>query len=147
LAERIAPRLRSGDTVLLFGGLGSGKTHFARAIIASRLAAVGLYEDIPSPTYTLVQTYDDRLTEIWHCDLYRLTGPDEVVELGLADAFDSAICLVEWPEKLQDLTPSGALHLHFRMTAEPGVRILRVRSPSPRWAGLFATPGPEGDDV
>jgi tRNA threonylcarbamoyladenosine biosynthesis protein TsaE len=112
-ARRLAPRLQAGDTLLLEGPIGAGKTHFARALIAARLAASGRSEDIPSPTYTLVQTYDDGTTEIWHADLYRLTGPDEAVELGLSDAFDSAICLVEWPDRLDPSDTQQALRLSF----------------------------------
>ena len=70
-------------------------------------------EDVPSPTYTIVQTYAGPNCEIWHADLYRLPGPDEVIELGLIDAFDAAICLIEWPDRLADLAPASALILEF----------------------------------
>ena len=70
LASRVAPVLRPGDTLLLEGEIGAGKTHFARAVIQSRLAAAGMFEDVPSPTFALVQTYNDTVTEIWHADLY-----------------------------------------------------------------------------
>ncbi len=73
-AAALAPRLRAGDALLLEGPIGAGKTHLARALIQARLAAAGRLEDVPSPTYTLVQTYDDGGTEIWHADLYRLSG-------------------------------------------------------------------------
>jgi tRNA threonylcarbamoyladenosine biosynthesis protein TsaE len=112
-ARRLAPRLQAGDTLLLEGAIGAGKTHFTRALIAARLAASGRTEDIPSPTYTLVQTYDDGTTEIWHADLYRLSGPDEAVELGLSDAFATAICLVEWPDRLDPADAPQALRLSF----------------------------------
>ncbi len=115
LARAFAPLLGAGDTLLLSGGIGAGKTHFARALILSRLATP---EDIPSPTFTLVQTYDAPGLTIWHCDLYRLGDPSEVIELGLDEAMDTALCLIEWPDRLGDLTPQGALHLHF----EPGAR-------------------------
>ena len=91
-AQNLAPLLNPGDTILLRGGLGAGKTHFARGIIQARLAAIGLAEDVPSPTFTLVQTYDIEETEIWHADLYRLSGPDEIFELGLDEAIETAIC-------------------------------------------------------
>lgn len=108
LGEWLGPLLRPGDVMLLDGGLGAGKTHLARALIRTRLAQA---EDIPSPTFTLVQTYEGDTTEIWHADLYRLSHPDEVVELGLEAAFEQAICLVEWPDRLGSLTPGNALRL------------------------------------
>lgn len=104
-----APRLRPGDCVLLEGPIGAGKSLFARALIQTRL---GRAEDVPSPTFTLVQTYEADV-EIWHADLYRLSHPDEVFELGLDAAFDSAICLIEWPDRLGRFAPAGALRLVF----------------------------------
>ena len=136
-AAGLAPRLGPGDVVLLSGGLGAGKTHFARALIQARLAAVGRVEDVPSPTFTLVQIYDDGAGEIWHCDLYRLGTPEEVLELGLEDAFEQALCLIEWPDRLGGLTPDGALALEFAMTDRPGERRIRATSQSQRWAGVF----------
>ncbi|SLN30572.1 tRNA (adenosine(37)-N6)-threonylcarbamoyltransferase complex ATPase subunit type 1 TsaE [Roseisalinus antarcticus] len=116
LGARFAPVLGPGDVLLLSGAIGAGKTAFARALIQARL---GRPEDVPSPTFTLVQTYDAPAKprapacEIWHADLYRLTGPGEAVELGLEEAFTDAICLVEWPDRLGDLTPPEALRLDF----------------------------------
>lgn len=110
LGRWLACCLRPGDTVLLQGQIGSGKSHLARSIIQSWL---GHLEDVPSPTFTLVQTYGDAATEIWHADLYRLSHADEVIELGLDDAFGRAICLVEWPERLGQATPASALRVLF----------------------------------
>ena len=110
LAQRIAPMLIAGDVLLLEGDIGAGKTAFSRALIRARL---GYDEDVPSPTFTLVQTYEDEV-DIWHCDLYRLTHPDEAVELGLEEAFEEAICLIEWPDRLADLAPKTALTLQFK---------------------------------
>ena len=106
LAARLASRLEPGDTLLLEGQIGAGKSTLARALIQTLL---GRAEDVPSPTFTLVQTYEADVAEIWHCDLYRLTHPDEVLELGLQDAFGTAICLIEWPDRLGDDAPSDAL--------------------------------------
>lgn len=110
LAGRIAPQLQKGDVLLLEGPIGAGKSAFCRALIRARL---GRLEDVPSPTFTLVQTYDDAAGDIWHCDLYRLSDPDELFELGLEDAFEDAICLIEWPDRLGDAAPADALRLQF----------------------------------
>ena len=130
-AAALAPTLGPGDVLLLSGGIGAGKTHFARSLIQTRLAAAGLVEDVPSPTFTLVQTYEDGVGEIWHADLYRLTHPDEVEELGLIDAFQGAICLVEWPDRLGDLTPDGAVALELATTEILGERVLTASGPAP----------------
>lgn len=108
LARLLAGHLTPGTTLLLSGPIGAGKSHVSRAIIRTRL---GRMEDVPSPTFTLVQTYEDPVCEIWHADLYRLSHPDEVLELGLEDAFGNAICLVEWPERLGKHAPQDAIHL------------------------------------
>lgn len=133
IAGRIAPRLGAGDCLLLSGGVGAGKTHFARAVIQARLAAAGRSEDVPSPTFTLVQTYEDGQGEIWHADLYRLTNADEVIELGLEEAFDHAITLVEWPDRLGDLAPPEALWLEFSPGDDAETRHIRMWSRAPRW--------------
>jgi len=133
-AAALAPLLGPGDVILLEGGIGAGKTHFARALIQTRLALAGVVEDVPSPTFTLVQTYEDGQDEIWHADLYRLTHPDEVDELGLIDAFEDAICLVEWPDRLGSLTPQAALHITFSTTDTEGERMARFDAPNANWA-------------
>jgi tRNA threonylcarbamoyladenosine biosynthesis protein TsaE len=88
----------------------------------------------------LVQTYDDTVNEIWHSDLYRLPHPDEVEALGLFEAFQTAICLVEWPDRLGDLIPRNALSIELS-TAEapddPGLRHVQISSPSKRWETLI----------
>ncbi len=114
-AKSIAPSLGPGDVLLLEGQIGAGKTHFCRALIQSLL---DFPEDVPSPTFTLVQIYDTDISEVWHADLYRLSHVDEVEELGLFSAFDDSICLVEWPDKLENLTPSHALKLSFSLVPE-----------------------------
>ncbi|MGQ0564606.1 MAG: tRNA (adenosine(37)-N6)-threonylcarbamoyltransferase complex ATPase subunit type 1 TsaE [Gemmobacter sp.] len=118
LGRALADVLRPGDTVLLHGAIGAGKSHLARALIRERL---GRDEDVPSPTFTLVQTYPDPAGDLWHADLYRLSHADELVELGLDAAFDTAICLVEWPERLGTRAPRDALHLRLA-DAGPGRR-------------------------
>ncbi len=127
-ATQMAPLLSAGDTLLLEGDIGAGKSAFARALIRARL---GRMEDVPSPTFTLVQTYEDADGDIWHCDLYRLTHPNEALELGLDEAFETAICLIEWPDRLGDAVPSQALHLAFLATED--AHHITVSGP-PAWA-------------
>jgi len=110
-AERIAPLLRIGDCLLLSGSVGAGKSAFARALIRARLKSPD--EDVPSPTFTLVQVYSAEDGDIWHSDLYRLSHVDEVLELGLEGAFDTSINLIEWPDRLGNLTPDKSLFLEF----------------------------------
>ncbi len=115
LAQKIAAQLQPGDCLLLEGPIGAGKTHFARSLIQSLMT---ISEDVPSPTFTLVQTYDVAGTELWHADLYRLSALEEIEELGLTEAFDDAICLIEWPDRLAELTPSHALHLALALETD-----------------------------
>ena len=131
-ARHLASHLEPGDTLLLEGPIGAGKTHFARALILERLARAGLSEDVPSPTYTLVQTYDDGVSEIWHADLYRLSHPSEVVELGLSEAFGTAICLVEWPDRLDPADAPDALRLNFAAGRHDDERDITLSGGSPR---------------
>lgn len=111
------------------GDIGAGKTHFARSLIQSLLRVP---EDVPSPTFTLVQIYDGPKCEIWHSDLYRLSGPDEAVELGLEDAFETAISLVEWPDRLAELAPQNALLLSFT-TVDENSRRIEFSWSDPKW--------------
>ena len=132
VAAQIAQRLHAGDTLLLTGDIGAGKTHFARAAIQSLQEEP---EDVPSPTFTLVQIYDTRAGELWHADLYRLSGPDEIVETGLLDALDTSICVIEWPDRLGPDAPSHALTLSFETTEqEDSRRIICTSSDPARWA-------------
>jgi tRNA threonylcarbamoyl adenosine modification protein YjeE len=135
LAVAVAPLLAAGDTLLLAGQIGAGKTHFARALIQARLAKAGKFEDVPSPTYTLVQTYSDDEVDIWHADLYRLTSAHEVTELGLDDAMTNAICLIEWPDRLGLETPD-ALSLTFHPTHAGGSRNIVIDGNAERWQKL-----------
>ncbi len=108
LARRLGAILRPRDLVALRGDLGAGKTALSRALIRSLT-----HEDaeVPSPTFTLVQTYDTAIGPVWHFDLYRLSGPDEVHELGWDDARAEAVALVEWPDRLGPLLPSDRIEV------------------------------------
>lgn len=131
LARALAPVLRPGDVLLLSGGIGAGKTHFARNLIQALLKVP---EDVPSPTFTLVQEYDTSAGPLWHTDLYRLSDSGEIEELGLGEAFETAICLVEWPDRLGALAPVGALNMDF--SADPDddrTRALRIAWTDARW--------------
>ncbi|WP_299203390.1 tRNA (adenosine(37)-N6)-threonylcarbamoyltransferase complex ATPase subunit type 1 TsaE [uncultured Tateyamaria sp.] len=124
----LGPLLRAGDVVLLEGDVGAGKTHFARALIQSVLLEP---EDVPSPTFTLVQVYDTRNGALWHTDLYRVSADTEIDELGLLDAFEDAICLVEWPDRLGPLTPATALTITIQPASEG--RTATLHWTDPRW--------------
>ncbi|MCJ9428313.1 tRNA (adenosine(37)-N6)-threonylcarbamoyltransferase complex ATPase subunit type 1 TsaE [Kordiimonas marina] len=131
LAARLAARLQAGDLVALTGDLGAGKSTFARAFIRARLADD--MAEVPSPTFTLVQTYDDpEGGEIWHADLYRLTEPEEAYELGLDEAREDAICLIEWPDRMPADWWQGALSLDFTI-GEKGVRHVVVSGDNAAW--------------
>ena len=112
LARRLAKVLDPGDTLLLSGPLGAGKSHVARALI--RDWAANPNEPVPSPTFTLVQSYSTPRGDVWHADLYRLFDPDELIELGLDEAFGQALCLIEWPDRLAPDWPENAGLLHLR---------------------------------
>ncbi len=130
----LAPRVGPGDTILLEGPIGAGKTAFARALIQARLAGEGRHEDVPSPTWTLVQTYEAGGTAIWHADLYRLERAADTAELGLADAFEDALCLVEWPDRLGTHLPAHALTLRFETDGDG--RRVTLEGRDPRWRCL-----------
>ena len=131
LAAGLGARLDAGDVLLLSGPVGAGKTHFSRHLINSLLA---IPEDVPSPTFTLVQTYQGTSKEIWHADLYRLNDSSEIIELGLSEAFETAICLVEWPDRLGDMAPQDAVLLEFETGEDEDHRKLTVTWQSGNWA-------------
>jgi tRNA threonylcarbamoyladenosine biosynthesis protein TsaE len=126
LAQSVAALARPGDVIALFGELGGGKTAFARAFINALPAPDGTapapFEEVPSPTFTLLQTYERAPAPVWHFDLYRVTRPDEAYELGFEEALDGGILLIEWAERLGPLLPAERLELRFGYTKSAGAR-------------------------
>ena len=114
LGAKIGRVLKTGDCIALRGDLGAGKTSLVRGLVQAALGQV----DVPSPTYTLVQTYDLPDYELWHCDLYRLETPQDAYELGLMDAMLDVVCILEWPDKLGDLLPKDALEISLEFDGQ-----------------------------
>jgi tRNA threonylcarbamoyl adenosine modification protein YjeE len=128
LGARIAAALQPGDVVALAGDLGAGKTTLARAM----LRAMGAGEDVPSPTFTLVQHYEAPRLNIDHFDLYRLKDESEIEQLGLEDALQSGAALIEWPERALARLPRNALHIELEIA---GAKSRRARLSGPaEWA-------------
>lgn len=124
-ARELAKRLRAPAVILLHGDLGAGKTVFARALIRTLCGDTAL--EVPSPTFTLVQTYEGPGYPIWHFDLYRLEDAEEIYELGWEDALSEGLVIVEWPERLGSLTPQS--HLDIRLSNaqnKPESRIIEI---------------------
>lgn len=131
----LAPLLQPGDVIALSGDLGAGKTSLARGL----LAALGLTEEAPSPSYAIVIPYDPPQVRlpVWHVDLYRLDDPEEAMELGLDDALLDGVLLIEWPERLGWLWPD-ALRLHINVPTD-GPRRLTATVP-PSWKDRWPFP-------
>ena len=129
LAGRVAALARRGDMIGLSGDLGSGKTVFARAFIRARAARLDAAppDQVPSPTFTLVQVYEMPEAPVWHIDLYRLEKPEEAWELGIEEAFSDGIALVEWPERLGRLAPAERLEVALDFVpGQPDARCARL---------------------
>ena len=133
LATRLAALVRPGDVLALSGGLGAGKTTFARAFLRARAGDPAL--EVPSPTFTLVQAYDLPGGAVWHLDLYRLSDPSEVWELGIEEALADAILLVEWPERAPGRWPDA---LALTLVAHGDGRMLTAAVP-PAWERRWPT--------
>ena len=123
LAGELAAIARPGDVLALAGDLGAGKTEFARAFIR---ALTHPDEDVPSPTFTLVQTYGADDFDIWHFDLYRLEAPEDAFELDIEDAFHDAVSLIEWPERLGPYLPRERLDIQLTSHADGQARSARL---------------------
>jgi tRNA threonylcarbamoyladenosine biosynthesis protein TsaE len=119
LAAKIAGMAGRADIIALYGDLGTGKTTFARAFIRARGTHTS---EIPSPTFTLVQIYEAGPVPVWHFDLYRLRTGEEAWELGIEEAFNEGISLIEWPEKLGPLLPPRRLEITLVFGDQPASR-------------------------
>ena len=125
----IAGQLRSGDAVCLTGPLGAGKSTLARALVR---ALTTPDEDVPSPTFTLVQFYEGARLKIAHFDLYRLSDPDEAYEIGLDEALEDGAAIIEWPERLEGRLPPDRLDIEISIDGD----MRRVRlTPHGAWKG------------
>ena len=111
IAKDFATTLKGGEIIALYGDLGMGKSVFARAVIRALCDDPDLL--VPSPTFSLLQTYEADIAEIWHFDLYRLEQPDDVYELGWEEALSGGIILLEWPERIGNLLPARTKKVIF----------------------------------
>ena len=134
LGRQLAPLLRPGDVVALSGELGAGKTTLARAI----LHALGHVGEVPSPTFTLAQGYDDLAVPLLHCDLYRLQGAAEAEALALDDWLETGAILIEWPERLGNAIWPDCLWLRLEGAGAPD-RLLTWRAGA-SWNGRWPPP-------
>ncbi|MCX7338658.1 MAG: tRNA (adenosine(37)-N6)-threonylcarbamoyltransferase complex ATPase subunit type 1 TsaE [Alphaproteobacteria bacterium] len=125
-AITLALEIDSPCCIALWGEMGAGKTTFAKFFIQALLGDQNA--DVPSPTFTLVQTYQTNKGELWHCDLYRLNDPEEIAELGLLEAFQRHICLVEWPENAGSFLPKKRLDIYLDFIDET-TRSYRLEKP------------------
>jgi tRNA threonylcarbamoyladenosine biosynthesis protein TsaE len=128
--DALAKIARAGDVIALSGPLGVGKTALARGFIA----ALGHQGDVPSPSFAIVQPYEELDPPVWHVDLYRIEDASEIEELGL-DAAADAVLLVEWPERAGPAAWAEALTLSLEF-AQDGARILTAKVP-PSWEGRW----------
>ena len=134
MARVLAACARPGDVLALSGEVGAGKTTFAQHFIGALLKTP---EPVTSPTFTLVQSYETLYPwRVFHADLYRLKHAAELDELGLQDAFDGHVTLIEWPEIAEALLPPGRLNLHFTLDGEG--RNVMMSSNSNHWDTSFA---------
>ena len=134
LGAALAARIRAGDVVALFGDLGAGKTTLARGL----LRGLGFEGDVASPTFPIVQTYEELRVPLWHVDLYRIEEPGEIDELALDEARGDMALVIEWPERLGARLWRDALQLHLEV-ADGGARSLTARVP-PAWGERWPLP-------
>lgn len=125
IAKTLAKYLSNGDTVVLTGELGSGKTKFTEGF----LSYFGLENDISSPTFNIVNEYQSCFTNIYHFDVYRLSDTEEFYAIGGEEYFDKGICLIEWGELIDDALPFQYIHISFeKSNLDPQIRILHINT-------------------
>lgn len=120
IAAQFAKALKPGDVVALHGTLGVGKTAFTRGVIQ----ALSNAKEVPSPTFTLLQTYDTADFSLYHFDMYRLKSPEEAYEIGIEDAFADGVSFIEWPEKIGSLLPKK--HIDVSIEMKPDHRLITI---------------------
>lgn len=122
IAEKFAASLKKGQVITLYGDLGAGKSVFCRALIRTALEDTNL--NVPSPTFSLVQTYETEAFEIWHFDLYRVEDMEEIYEIGWEEALADGLSLIEWPERIEPLLPSDTIKITFEELDETSRKII-----------------------
>ncbi|MEO1135205.1 MAG: tRNA (adenosine(37)-N6)-threonylcarbamoyltransferase complex ATPase subunit type 1 TsaE [Pseudomonadota bacterium] len=136
LGAALAGLAAAGDVFRLEGDLGAGKTTLARGFIRAFDPAAAA----PSPTFTLVETYEAPEFLVWHFDLYRLDKPEDVWELGLEEALDEGVVLMEWPERIQGMLADGALTVGLTITGASRTAVIKG---DPSWMGRLKMAGIE----
>ena len=127
LGGAIAALLRRGDVIALAGDLGAGKTTLSRGV----LRGLGFEGDVPSPTFTIVQPYEQLSVPVWHVDLYRIEDSSELEQLALDDAREEVAMIVEWPERMGSALWADSLQLRLQIEGV-GARSLTAKVP-PAW--------------
>jgi len=127
VAAEVAELLKPGTVIALHGDLGAGKTTFVQGLGF----ALGLKRPVTSPTFTLTTEYQTSRFKLVHMDLYRLTGPDDLLTIGYPEYLETgSVVAVEWPERAGDLIPPDALHVTFSLTDDPETRVIKVCGPA-----------------
>tara|TARA_B100000963_G_scaffold346967_1_gene352787 strand:- start:4 stop:519 length:516 start_codon:yes stop_codon:yes gene_type:complete len=133
-----AEHTKNGDLLLLSGKVGAGKTEFARQIIRAKATKENLdIEEISSPTFSLIQSYDFQYCKISHIDLYRVNSEEELFELGIPDIFDNQITLLEWPEILEIMNFSRNVSIEIKETKE--TRGIKIKFFGNGWSDLIVS--------
>lgn len=132
-ANLLASKLKIGDTVVLSGDLGSGKTKFTEGF----LSYFGLSDEISSPTFTIVNEYSKNGINIYHFDVYRLSSSDEFYAIGGDQYFDNGICIIEWGEIINDALPADYIHISFKRDLEnDNKRMLNIKAVGDKYVDL-----------